>query len=60
MAVPKRRKGKGSTRARRSINTKISLPNLSECTNCGTMRLSHRVCPQCGFYKNKIVKYKND
>lgn len=60
MAVPKRRKGKGSTRGRRKINTRISLPNLSECTNCGTMKLSHRVCPKCGYYKNKIVLHFKD
>ncbi len=60
MAVPKKRKGKSKTRARRSINTRVSLPNLIECTNCGTKKLPHRVCPQCGFYKNKIVKFYKD
>jgi large subunit ribosomal protein L32 len=60
MAVPKRRKGKASTRARTSLNTKMTMPNLSECTNCGSMKRSHVVCPQCGFYKNKEVIRNKD
>ncbi len=60
MAVPKKRKGKSRTRARRSITTKVTVPNLSACSNCGEMKLSHRVCPQCGYYKNKIVMQYKD
>jgi len=60
MAVPKKRKGKSKTRTRRSNVTKISVPNLSACPNCGEKKLSHRVCPQCGYYKNRIViNYKD-
>lgn len=60
MAVPKKRKGKSKTRARRSITTKINVPNLSVCNNCGASKLSHRVCPQCGFYRNKRVIISKD
>jgi large subunit ribosomal protein L32 len=29
------------------------------CSNCGEMRLSHQVCPHCGYYKDReVVKIK--
>lgn len=58
MAVQKFKKSKAKTRQRRSINSKVAFPNLIECPNCGTKIIRHRVCNQCGFYKNKIVVEK--
>ena len=55
MAVPKQRKGRMSTRARRTENDKISAPARSECPQCGEAKLPHRVCPNCGFYKDREV-----
>ncbi len=55
MAVPKQKKSKSKSRSRRAQYLKMKIPNLGECTNCGTPRPSHTVCPVCGFYKNKIV-----
>ena len=26
------------------------------CSNCGELKLSHRVCPECGYYNGKQVK----
>ncbi len=26
------------------------------CSNCGSPKLPHRVCPECGFYKGRQVK----
>lgn len=26
-----------------------------KCANCGAKKLSHRVCPVCGYYKGKQV-----
>lgn len=54
MAVPKRRKSKSKVRTKRSHQA-IGKPNLSSCTNCSSYILSHRVCPYCGFYKDRIV-----
>ncbi|NLP17487.1 MAG: 50S ribosomal protein L32, partial [Firmicutes bacterium] len=31
-----------------------------ECPRCHEPRLSHRVCPNCGFYKNYRVVAKKD
>ena len=29
--------------------------NITKCSNCGKAKLSHRVCPSCGYYKGKQV-----
>jgi large subunit ribosomal protein L32 len=28
---------------------------VTKCSNCGKSKLSHRVCPSCGYYKGKQV-----
>ena len=55
MAVPKQRKGRAATHARRSINDRISAPSRSVCPQCGEVKLPHRVCPSCGYYKDREV-----
>ena len=55
MAVPKQRKGRMSTRIRRSMNDRIDAPARSVCPQCGEVKLPHRVCPNCGYYKNREV-----
>lgn len=52
MAVPKRRMSKSRT-AKRRANWKLSVPNLSECNRCHTLKPSHVVCPNCGYYRNR-------
>ena len=54
MAVPKRRTSK-SKKLKRRTHQKLTLPNLSECPNCGEMRKNHYVCPACGYYNGKEV-----
>ena len=54
MAVPKRRTSK-TRKLKRRTHQKLSLPNLSECSNCGEMRKSLHVCPSCGQYDGKEV-----
>jgi large subunit ribosomal protein L32 len=29
--------------------------SVAKCQNCGKAKLSHRVCPHCGYYKGKQV-----
>ena len=29
--------------------------NIVKCNNCKKQKLSHRVCPHCGFYAGKQV-----
>jgi len=41
---------------RRAQHDKITAPNLSPCSSCGDMMVSHRVCPSCGNYKGRLVK----
>ena len=53
MAVPKQKKSKAKVRSRRANHDKITLPNVSICTNCGADVLSHRACPECGHYKGR-------
>lgn len=54
MAVPKRRSSKQRTRSRRA-NWKATAPTLSECPQCHEPRLAHRACPNCGYYRNRLV-----
>ncbi len=54
MGVPKRRLSKLRGRRRRAEN-KISKPTLAECSQCHALIRPHRVCPECGYYKNKEV-----
>ena len=55
MAVPKRRTSKTRKRKRRT-HWKLKAHNLVECSNCDEKILSHRVCPECGYYKGRKVK----
>ncbi|WP_076644570.1 50S ribosomal protein L32 [Lactiplantibacillus plantarum] len=59
MAVPARRTSKMRKRNRRG-HIKLATPNLASCPNCGELRVSHRVCPSCGYYNGKqVVKVNN-
>ena len=51
MAVPKRRKSRANTHARRS-QWKATAPQLVTCANpaCGDKHLPHTACPSCGQY----------
>lgn len=51
---PKRKHSKGR-RDRRRAHDALSASNLVQCENCGEMRLSHRVCPNCGHYNRREV-----
>lgn len=54
MPLPKRRHSKTRGRKRRT-NWKISLPNLSECSQCHHARLPHHICPNCGHYNGRKI-----
>ncbi|MDP2939966.1 MAG: 50S ribosomal protein L32 [Candidatus Omnitrophota bacterium] len=54
MALPKRRHSKTRGRKRRTF-WKLRNPNLSNCPQCKQPKLSHRVCPTCGYYDGKQV-----
>lgn len=54
MAVPFRRTSKMKKRMRNS-HSALSVPGMIVCPNCGELTVSHRACPNCGYYKNKQV-----
>ncbi|HLJ86771.1 MAG TPA: 50S ribosomal protein L32 [Candidatus Angelobacter sp.] len=55
MPNPKRRHSKARTSKRRAHDHLVA-PGLSECPNCHEKkRLPHRVCPNCGHYKDREV-----
>lgn len=55
MAVPKKKVSRARRDKRRSSVWKLDAPALSKCTQCGELKMPHRVCPMCGFYKGKEV-----
>ena len=55
MPLPKRKHSHARTAQRRANNWKITVPNVGECPRCRAPRLSHHVCPSCGFYGNRMV-----
>ena len=55
MVVPKYKKGRARTHARRSANDRIATAARSTCPNCGEVKLPHRVCPSCGYYNKREV-----
>lgn len=58
MAQPKRRWSKQRTHTKRST-WKIEAKNLVTCPNCGSEILSHKACPDCGYYnKMQVVEIK--
>ena len=54
MAVPARRTSKTTKRMRRT-HIKLNVTGLVKCGHCGATIVSHRVCPECGYYNGKQV-----
>ena len=55
MAVPKKKTSKAKTRARRASNWSLSAPSRSTCSQCGQVKVPHRVCGHCGYYGGRQV-----
>jgi large subunit ribosomal protein L32 len=51
---PKTKHSKGRRDRRRSHDA-LQPRNLVACSNCGSMRLPHTVCPNCGHYQGREV-----
>ena len=54
MAVPKRKMSK-ARRDSRKANWKLTAPGLVACPQCKEQKMPHRVWPECGSYKGKVV-----
>jgi large subunit ribosomal protein L32 len=54
MAVPKRRQSHSRKNKRRSHDG-LKPQGLTVCSHCREPKLPHRVCKNCGHYKDKPV-----
>ncbi len=54
MGVPKRKTSK-ARRDKRRANHAVAVPALGCCSQCNEMHLAHRACPNCGYYKGRLV-----
>lgn len=55
MAVPKRKTSKQRRNKRRAYSYTLNKATISECPQCHEAKQPHRVCLNCGYYKNKEV-----
>ncbi|MCL5291086.1 MAG: 50S ribosomal protein L32 [Actinobacteria bacterium] len=54
MAVPKRRTSRSRHRSRHAVWAgKSGVPDLVECPQCHEMKMPHRVCTNCGYYRDR-------
>ena len=59
MALPKGKISKARKNSRRA-NWKLEMPAIVECPQCHQMKLSHRVCKNCGYYNGVQVVSKEE
>ncbi len=60
MPLPKRRHSK-SRRDKSRTHLKLKKNNLSLCPQCKTIKMPHRICPVCGYYKGiKFIEFKDE
>ncbi len=54
MIVPKRRTSKSKRNKRRSHHA-LADPGRSVCSQCGAPKAPHRVCGNCGTYRERAI-----
>lgn len=54
MAHPKHKISK-QRRNKRRTHYKATASTMAICSNCGATKLTHRVCPECGYYKGMLA-----
>ena len=54
MALPKRRQSKSRSRKRRT-HYKSRLVAITSCAQCGAIKMPHRACTNCGYYRGRPV-----
>jgi large subunit ribosomal protein L32 len=57
MPNPRRRHSK-TRRDKRRTHDKSSAPVSAICSNCGSLHVYHRICPECGYYRGSLVLEK--
>lgn len=55
MAVPKRKTSKAKRDQRRASAQILKKATITTCPQCHEPKLPHRVCGECGYYKNQEV-----
>ena len=60
MGVQQHRRSKSRNSARRAEILKKTAPSIVICPKCHEYKRSHRACPACGYYNDKVsVPVKN-
>ncbi|MDN5292735.1 MAG: large subunit ribosomal protein [Eubacteriales bacterium] len=54
MGVAQSRRSKARNRRRRAMQ-KIGAPTLVVCPQCHELKMPHRACANCGYYKDRNV-----
>jgi large subunit ribosomal protein L32 len=54
MPVPKRKTSK-TRRDKRRTHWKLVLRGMALCPRCQEAKFPHRVCPNCGYYRDRQV-----
>ncbi|MFQ6604101.1 MAG: 50S ribosomal protein L32 [Fidelibacterota bacterium] len=54
MALPKTRISKARGRKRRT-HYKATPVAVMDCPQCGSPKMPHRACPDCGYYRGRPV-----
>lgn len=55
MPNPKHKHSRARRDKRRTQKLRIAPPGFSLCPQCHTLKLPHRVCLTCGYYKGKAI-----
>ena len=56
MAVPKYKKSRSATRDKKAVWKRgLKEPALVECPQCHALKMVHRACANCGYYKGRTV-----
>lgn len=54
MVGPKKKMSKSQSRQRRAHDA-LTVPGRSRCSKCGASKRPHRVCSECGHYRDRQV-----
>lgn len=54
MAVPRNRTSNARKNSRRAHHAKKP-KSFAECKNCGTAKLPHVLCSNCGYYQDRVM-----
>lgn len=54
MIEPAKHISRSRSRKRRSQKGLKRLPELQKCDHCGNLKLPHRICVDCGYYRGRF------